>query len=138
MDELVNLPGGAASRRKEIRNRLAALEAKVDQVVEGVCKGSPYIPPPPPPDPLNSLKRRIASDEVRLPGILHCAIDAEGEIIAEALQYGGFNFTIEQLIEFKIMDAKGSLFRHDRAGKIVHAIKVERGEALPGATPGWD
>ena len=115
---------------------LGRLEGKVDVLVEmGAAQAAP-VPPTPPQDPLNSLKRRMASDEVHLPGVLRCAFDHEGEIIAEALDYDGFTFTVDELVRLDILTRDGRLFHHQRAGSIVHAIREARGHAHPSATPG--
>jgi hypothetical protein len=49
------------------------------------------------------------------------------------------NFRVEELVRFGIMDAKGIVFHHDRAGRIAHTVRIDRGEPLhPASTAGWD
>ncbi len=53
--------------------------------------------------------------------------------------YNGVYFRVEDLVRFGIMDAKGQLFHHDKAGRIAHTVRIDRSEPLhPGALPGWD
>ena len=56
--------------------------------------------------------------------------------LTNSVTYQGYTFSIEQLVDLKLMTPDGRHFDHYRAQTLVHALAVARGEADPATAPG--
>jgi hypothetical protein len=114
-------------RREErlLRERLAAMDAKVDVLVKGWAKQAP-------PTPLaaaaqspevTALARDIGQDRILLPGAVIInrawADDGSDEMIATSITFDRLTFTINEARRLGILESDGR-FNHFRASTISH------------------
>jgi hypothetical protein len=100
-------------RREErlLRERLAAMEAKVDTLVEGWVKP----PPKPPQDPLvTTLAKAMGHKDYHFPtgSQVHLDWDENEEIIATGLTLEGRFWPIEDVVKLGLINDRGAWLWH--------------------------
>jgi hypothetical protein len=129
----------SVQRREErlLRERLAAMDGKVDQLVREVAKLAPPAPPQrPPQDPqVAALAKAMADPDYHLPtgAVPSLTFDDDDEIIATGLTLEGRFWSIDSIVKLGLINERGA-WLWSRYSAISHALPPAPGTLL---RPHW-
>jgi hypothetical protein len=111
------LPANPAARRREeeirVRERLALMERKLDEVILKGFSGTEAAKAPPPSPAVQDLALAIGQDRILLPlaVIVSRTLNDEGDEVATAIRVGHLTFTIEEAVSLGVLTLDGRLNR---------------------------
>jgi hypothetical protein len=125
------LPANATARRREeeirVRERLALMERKLDEVILKGFSGTEAAKAPPPSPAVQDLALAIGQDRILLPlaVIVSRTLNDEGDEVATAISVDHLSFTIEEAVRLGVLALDGRLNR-SRLTTLLNATR-----------PGW-
>jgi hypothetical protein len=138
------LPANPAARRREeeirVRERLALMERKLDEVILKGFSGTEAAKAPPPSPAVQDLALAIGQDRILLPPavIISRTLNDEGDEVATTIRVGHLTFAIEEAVRLGVLTLEGR-FSHYRAGVLPHStpepgawVRPNREAEIPG------
>jgi hypothetical protein len=136
----MNLPASPAARRREeevrIRQRLEAMDSKLDACLGTIGGAQPGGAKAPPPSPaVQDLARAIGQDRIFLPTavLINRRLNDDGEEEATSIRVGHLTFTVQEAVNLGVLTLEGR-FSHYRAGVLLHSTP----EPGAWARPHWE